>query len=58
MTTDRKFLEEAPDGFDPTMELKWVYVSPENLSAGDGYILCQKYRGAFRDCWVRVPIDL
>lgn len=68
--TDHKFLEEAPEGFDPTMELAWrksdvglngcntFYERSEDGAVQVGYIvLCQKYREAFRDCLVRVPID-
>ena len=51
--SEQKFLETAPEGFDLTMELKFIYPEPDSAFP----VLCQKYRGAFRDVWVRVPCD-
>lgn len=64
--SDKKFLEadEVPLGFDITCELKWFRVryGSECKTGSCGpprikEVLCQKYRGAFRDVWVRIPIS-
>lgn len=57
--TEQKFLDTAPEGFDPTCELKWIW---EWFKAAPYYddkrlVLCQKWTGAFRDVWVRVPVE-
>jgi hypothetical protein len=63
----KPFLEinEVPEGFDPTMELAWIEtIVPiaHSIDSSDAncaeviLVLCQKYIGAFRDCWVRIPI--
>jgi len=66
--TDQPYLDQAPQGFEPTMELRWIEV-PHNEVANHAklfdrhsnhvhrqVVLCQKWTGAFRDCWVRVPV--
>ena len=52
--SEPKFLETPPLGFDITMELKWFEVDPEISTKP---ILCQKWQGAFRSVWVRVPCE-
>lgn len=72
---ENNFLDDAPPGFEPTMELKWIKCdtpsepTPAVLSYKYNpvydshnfdapiYVLCQKWQGAFRDVWVRVPIE-
>ena len=69
----QKFLDHPPEGFDATMELKWIKCSTgtplrsllhttvqetnSECVYGDCFVLCQKWTGAFRDAWVRVPTE-
>lgn len=61
---EQKFLEFAPKGYDPTMELKWI--KPPDKEGKDSLfptlvlsepVLCQKWDGAFRSVWVKVPVE-
>jgi len=70
MSESKPFLDVAPDGFEPTCELAWIGCpvsewqslptfslnNPSNsiYAAHPCFVLCQKWRGAFRDCWVRI----
>lgn len=70
--SDRKFLDSAPEGFSPTLDLAWIECDVEEFHSIPTFsvhaptndlaprlpcfILCQKWSGAFRDCWVRIPV--
>lgn len=70
MTDPYPFLNEAPEGFDRTNELKWFKDDGLSATVLSVYVLCQKWAIihveptesgevlSFRECWVRVPVQM
>lgn len=63
---EQKFLDSPPDhSFEPTCEFKWIRIDGTpgvlidygSAEAPRFFVLCQRFQGTFKDCWVRIPVE-